>query len=274
MNRHYVKLACLALMGGVMAIPVLAQESGHERRPDEERSYARTQIKRMERLQKLMKEKLELSREQEDIFAEMFEEHIDMLKEAGKNAKEDSQETKDRIEELREELNQARRDQDADRMRELSKQLSDLRQGGRAEVDALNSEFYELVREELDDDQVKGFNKLVREVSRKEMGADRQAARMRYKKTSDMMTMINQHCNPTDAQKKQMQQRMIDFMQQSMEAVNAGEEDVSQLQEELRQDLLDMLDETQKRDYLAAEAEQIAKETVEQQAQNRENQDE
>jgi hypothetical protein len=264
-----MRTAFVALVTVIVAIPVMAQQGAHERRQVGERSYARTQIKRMERLQVLMEEKLGLTREQEEIFEEMFEEHVDLLKEAGREEQEDSEASAERIGQLRDELAEARRHQDAVLMKELSRQLSELRQGGRAEIDSLNTEFYELVRLELDVDQVKAFNKLVREVSRKSMSKDRQAARMKYKKTSDMMSMINQHCNPSADQKRQMQQRMIEFMSQSMEAVQAGEEDMSELQDTLRQDLLDMLDEEQKRQYLEAEADQIAKETAELQAQKR-----
>ena len=147
-------------------------------------------------------------------------------------------------------MREAREAKDRERMREVAMEITEIRQSDRTEVDELNTDFYDSVREELTEDQVKGFNRLIREIKKRKRP---DTIRDRYRKTAQMNVLLKEKCDLTPDQQKAVNQHMMDFMREMMEVDGDDEEEVSAMQNELREAILSELSTDQRRQFTDAE---------------------
>ena len=123
----------------------------------------RAELKRVMRLQKLMRQQLDLRDQQVRRINALFEEHLEALRQHARSAARARSENAARIKEIREQLVAASRERDRQTIRALSRELRELR-GGRAGLRQLQASFQEAILEELDEQQAQKFRVLFRRI--------------------------------------------------------------------------------------------------------------
>ncbi len=179
MKRSLLMLGITGLMGWLVFVcPVNAQPSkeaeatdtdeGKKDKPDEADliSAARRHVGLLTKLHEKMEAKLDLSDEQKRAVDELFRDHLKKLKDARSQRRADKAAAvrADEMAELREKMKEARDAGDKDTVNELRKKMRDILKEQRGGVTKGTSEFLGNVRDELEENQVKWFESMVREL--------------------------------------------------------------------------------------------------------------
>ena len=134
-----------------------------EEQADGEGSRERADLKRVMRLQKLMRQQLDLRDRQVRRINALFEEHLEALRRHARSAARARSENAGRLKELQKQLVAASRERDRQSIQALSRELRKLRGGG-AGLRQLQASFQEAILEELDEQQAQEFRALFRKI--------------------------------------------------------------------------------------------------------------
>ena len=139
------------------------------------RGSSRKLHRQLTKLQGLMKSRLELSEEQEETIGAFFEQRLESLKKRRGEAEKPRGRAEDReeVREVRDELKEAREAGDKERIRELRQQLGQILRKRRSSRATPIGGFLQLITNELNEDQVLPFRRLVKHVGLNEYGRGR-----------------------------------------------------------------------------------------------------
>jgi hypothetical protein len=129
-------------------------------------SAARRHQALIAKLRERMDEKLDLSNEQERAVDALFQTHMKELKNAKgqRRATKEAEKRDDELAELRGKLREARAGGNKEDVNEIRKQMRDILKEQRQGVTKGTAEFLRKVRDELDDEQTKEYEEIVREL--------------------------------------------------------------------------------------------------------------
>ena len=125
---------------------------------------------RLDRLERMMKKKLELDSDQEYDLEQLFEERRETYQEEIEESRGDRDAQREMMRDVIEQMREARDSGDEQRMQDLRESMRDMRSGQK--VDEITDEFVEEVEELLDEEQAEQFHELLSRLEPGTMRAD------------------------------------------------------------------------------------------------------
>ena len=248
--RNYMLSILIVGLAGLCSAPLALAEEEQQRvaeRPEGEREGDRGQFEHrlpptrqlgmLERLESEVTKRLDLDEEQRKVVATLFEEHLTSVREKIEQQREQAKEQREAIRELVRELREARKAQDQERLAAIKEQLAARRSGG-DEIAQMNKEFFEDVKAVLPEEQAEEFDKLVKRLMTRERPERTGFVRIRELRRAVGTLQL------ADEQREAIKKVFAGTSQQVQE-VRDDPDKMKELEESLRQAIIDELDEEQ-----------------------------
>ncbi|MHC5109677.1 MAG: hypothetical protein ACYTHJ_07340 [Planctomycetota bacterium] len=198
---------------------------------------------KLPKLQDLMWDKMELSEDQRDVIGDLFDAQMVVVKEAQTEGKEQARtEARAKIRELQQDMEEARKDGDRERAREIRTELGQAMRDNAADGIGIR-DFLRDVNDELEQDQRSQFRDLLRQsdLSGRMRGRRGQGQGMRSLRAA----LMSEDVGLTQDQRKAANELMRAYRE-----ARAGRDSTPEARQEqmdqLKQDVMDLLDEEQR----------------------------